>query len=161
MVPLARVLFDLLASSPQRIVRHVVERRSHLPHGRGGRGIPIMLGCVLLMTTAFAGTSEEMRRFDHNKDGKPDQWEHYRDGVLLHVEVDRNRDGRVDEWTFYEHGKLVRTEFDTDGDGKVNQQGQSGRHQGMGNLRRICADDERTSGDRGARWMATFPRYIV
>jgi hypothetical protein len=77
----------------------------------------IVLGCMLLVTTSFAGTGEEVRRFDHNNDGKPDQWEYYRDGVLLRVEVDRNHDGRVDEWTFYENGKLVRTEFDADGDG--------------------------------------------
>jgi hypothetical protein len=80
-----------------------------------------MLGCLLLVTTSFAGTSKEVRRFDHNQDGKPDQWEYYRNGVLLRGEVDRNHDGRVDEWTFYENGKKVRAEFDTDGDGKVDQ----------------------------------------
>jgi hypothetical protein len=56
----------------------------------------LMLGCLLLVTTSLAGAAEEVRRFDHNKDGKPDQWEYYRDGVLLRVKVDRNRDGCVD-----------------------------------------------------------------
>ena len=81
----------------------------------------LMLVCLLLVTTSFSGMSEEVRRFDHNNDGKPDQWEHYWDGMLLRVEVDRNRDGRVDEWTFYEDGKPVRAEFDTTGNGQVNQ----------------------------------------
>jgi antitoxin component YwqK of YwqJK toxin-antitoxin module len=80
-----------------------------------------MLGCLLLVTTSFTGTSEEMRRFDHNQDGKPNQWEYYRNGVLLRVEVDRHHDGRVDEWTFYENGKTVWAEFDTTGNGQVNQ----------------------------------------
>jgi hypothetical protein len=30
-----------------------------------------------------------VRRFDNTRDGKIDQWEYYRDGVLLRVEVDR------------------------------------------------------------------------
>jgi hypothetical protein len=81
----------------------------------------LMLVCLLLVTISLAGAAEEVRRFDHNNDGKPDQWEHYRDGMLLRVEVDRNRDGRVDEWTFYEDGKPVRAEFDSTGNGQVNQ----------------------------------------
>src|SRR5262245_10939781 len=121
MAQLIGVLFSFSRSLSKRMVRHDVERRPDLAAGRGQRSILIMLGCVLLVTTAFAGMSDEVRRFDHNNDGKPGQWEHYRDGVLLRVEVDRNRDGRVDEWTFYEDGKPVRAEFDTDGDGKVNQ----------------------------------------
>ena len=43
----------------------------------------MMLGCMLLVMAAFAGFSEEVRRFDHNKDGKPDQWEYYRDGACF------------------------------------------------------------------------------
>jgi hypothetical protein len=121
MAQLVGVLFYLWRSLSQRIVRRAVERLSDLTPRRGERGILIMLGCVLLVTSSFAGMSEEVRRFDHNNDGKPDQWEHYRDGMLLRVEVDRNRDGRVDEWTFYEDGKPVRAEFDSTGNGQVNQ----------------------------------------
>jgi hypothetical protein len=121
MAQLVGVLFYLWRSLSQRIVRRAVERLSDLTPRRGERGILIMLGCVLWVMSSFAGMSEEVRRFDHNNDGKPDQWEHYLDGMLLRVEVDRNRDGRVDEWTFYEDGKPVRAEFDTDGDGRVNQ----------------------------------------
>jgi hypothetical protein len=85
------------------------------------RTSPIVLGYMLSVISSFAGTSEEVRRFDHSKDCQPDHWEYYRDGALLQVEVDRNDDGHVDEWAFYESGKAVWTEFDTDGDSKANQ----------------------------------------
>jgi hypothetical protein len=97
MAQLVRVLFYRSRGLSQYRGQRVITRLSDLTSGREERGILIMLGCVLLVTTAFAGMPEEVRRFDHNKDGKPDQWEYYRDGKLLRVEGDRNRDGRVDE----------------------------------------------------------------
>jgi antitoxin component YwqK of YwqJK toxin-antitoxin module len=97
----------------------------------------IVLGCMLLVTTSFAGTGEEVRRFDHTNDGKRDQWEYYRDGALLRVEVDWNHDRRADEWTFYENGKLVWTEFDTNGDGQVNQRE---FYNAQGQMERVAVD---------------------
>ena len=121
-----RSLFPFCLVLARQIVGSVVERVSELTSARGQPGFlrpyrMCMLGCMLLATTVFGGTAEEVRRFDNNRDGKTDHWEYYRDGVLLRVEVDRNQDGRADEATFDEQEKPIRAEFDTDGDGKVNQ----------------------------------------
>src|SRR5262245_13952013 len=108
-------------SLSQCLVRRVVACLSALRSMPGERGILVMFTCLLLWRAAFAAMPEEVRRFDHHNDGRPDQWEVYRDGVLIGGAVDRNRDGRVDEWTFCAGGQVVRAEFDTDADGKVNQ----------------------------------------
>jgi hypothetical protein len=57
-----------------------------------------MLGCMLLVTASFAGTGKEVRRFDHIKGGKPDQWEYFTPGSKepYNVERDTNRDGKAD-----------------------------------------------------------------
>jgi hypothetical protein len=75
MAQLVGVLFYLSQSLSQRMVRCGVEYPASLASTEGERGIRIMLGCLLLVTTSFAGMPEEVRRFDHNKDGKSDQWE--------------------------------------------------------------------------------------
>ena len=58
----------------------------------------IMLGCMLLVTASFAGTGEQVRRFEHNKDGKPDQWEYFTPGSQepYNVERDTSGDGQID-----------------------------------------------------------------
>ena len=113
-----RILFYLFRCSSQRIFWSVVRYLSDLTSARREQGplwrhrtYSLLLASVLL-STAFADTAEDVRRFDNTRDGREDQWEYYRDGVLLRVEVDRNQDGRVDETTFYEQGKPVRAEFE-------------------------------------------------
>ncbi|MCG3175613.1 MAG: hypothetical protein MOGMAGMI_00546 [Candidatus Omnitrophica bacterium] len=58
---------------------------------------------------------------DQNKDGKPDQWEHYENGVIARLETDTNYDGKVDEVAYFEEKRLVRGEKDIDHDGKMDQ----------------------------------------
>jgi hypothetical protein len=105
MAQLMGILFSLLLVSSRRMVVSAVERVSELTFMRRQTGLlrphrMSMLGCVLLATTVFGGTAEEVRRFDNTRDGKIDHWEYYRDGVLLRVAVDRNQGGCADEATF-------------------------------------------------------------
>ena len=58
---------------------------------------------------------------DTNKDGKPDRWEYYEEGVLVRVEADSNFDGKIDETGIVENGKIVKVEKDSDYDGKVDK----------------------------------------
>jgi hypothetical protein len=58
---------------------------------------------------------------DTNKDGKPDRWEIYENGVLARIETDSNFDGKADEWVYAENGKPAKLEKDSDYDGKVDQ----------------------------------------
>ncbi len=58
---------------------------------------------------------------DTNKDGKPDRWEYYDNGVISRIESDTNGDGKIDEWVRFDHGKVVRVEKDTDYDGKPDR----------------------------------------
>lgn len=58
---------------------------------------------------------------DQNKDGKPDQWEHYEAGIITRLESDTNFDGQVDEIAYFEDKRLARGEKDVDHDGKMDQ----------------------------------------
>jgi hypothetical protein len=58
---------------------------------------------------------------DTNKDGKPDRWEKYENGVIVSVEADANFDGVVDERGYFEGEKLVKVEKDSDFDGKPDR----------------------------------------
>ncbi len=58
---------------------------------------------------------------DTNKDGKPDRWEYYANGVISSVAADTNNDGTIDEKGYFEKGKLVKVEKDTDGDNKMDK----------------------------------------
>lgn len=93
---------------------------------------------VLLMVAAAAGAAEQALEVqpetaksggvtpksvatDQNKDGKPDQWEHYEAGVISRLESDTNYDGQVDEVAYFEDKRLARGEKDVDHDGKMDQ----------------------------------------
>jgi hypothetical protein len=69
------VVFYRVLSLSQRMGRRGVGHPAGPASTQGERGILIMLGCLLWVTISFAGMPEEVRRFDHNKDGKSDQWE--------------------------------------------------------------------------------------
>ena len=58
---------------------------------------------------------------DTNKDGIPDRFEYYEEGVLVRIEADSNFDGEIDEWGIVRDGKIVKAEKDTDGDGKADR----------------------------------------
>ena len=59
------------------------------------------------------------KEFDLNFDGKIDVWRFYADtGELLREDMDYDFDGHVDAENYYEAGELVRQEMDLDFDGK-------------------------------------------
>ena len=58
---------------------------------------------------------------DSNKDGKPDRWEYYDQGVLVGVEADSNFDGKIDEKGVIKNGRVVEVEKDSDYDGKPDK----------------------------------------
>jgi hypothetical protein len=77
MAQLMAILFSFPLVSPRRMAVRVVERVSEPTFVRRQRGLlwlhrMSMLGCVLLATTVFGGTAEEVRRFDNTRDGKID-----------------------------------------------------------------------------------------
>ena len=89
--------------------------------------------------------AQELRTYDQNGDGQPDQWYTVRSGVVVeyradsdfdgHVdalvrygpggmvtyeEYDFNMDGNMDDFYFYEKGLLVRREVDSNFDTRVD-----------------------------------------
>ena len=58
---------------------------------------------------------------DNNKDGKPDQWQHYEFGQIIRTEADTNFDGKADELGYFSNGRLVKVEKDSDYDGKMDK----------------------------------------
>lgn len=45
-----------------------------------------------------------VRKYDLNKDSKPDLIYYYENGVIVRYEQDRNFDGKMDEWVYYKNG---------------------------------------------------------
>jgi antitoxin component YwqK of YwqJK toxin-antitoxin module len=63
----------------------------------------------------------EMRSEDANRDGKPDRWTTYADGVAVSAEVDRDGDGVRDGFYTYRNGWRALEEHDTNNDGKIDR----------------------------------------
>src|SRR6266498_5089642 len=57
---------------------------------------------------------------DNNRDGKPDAFFHYANGLMTRAEYDRNFDGAIDFWYWYSEGFIVRAEADENFDGAVD-----------------------------------------
>jgi len=99
---------------------------------------------VLLGTVLFAINAEEYT-FDRNKDGKPDQWFEYEDGIAIlekrdrnfdgvidytakfdnknrkiYEEIDFNYDGQMDDFYYYEEGLLVLRKIVSNYDGQID-----------------------------------------
>lgn len=88
--------------------------------------ISFMLGLLIgiLLTASYSAYyvhemrhSSGIRKYDDNKDGKPDKWVAYLDGKVSHSEFDRNFDGKIDCWSSYENGIVVRYQEDNDFNG--------------------------------------------
>lgn len=67
----------------------------------------------------------DVRRFDINKDKKPDVIKYFKlvdgDEVMVRKEFDLNFDGKIDVWRFYsDQAELLREDMDYDFDGKVD-----------------------------------------
>ena len=84
-------------------------------------------GFIRLVSAQEASTEQgevskpKLIEVDTNKDGKPDRWEYFKDGVQDRIESDKNFDGKPDMTVYFEGGKLSRVEIDTDYDGKVDR----------------------------------------
>ncbi len=61
-----------------------------------------------------------VRKYDLNRDSKPDLFYTYKNGVIVRYEEDRNYDGKIDRWEFYKDGTAERGESDDDFDGRVD-----------------------------------------
>jgi hypothetical protein len=89
--------------------------------------VTLLLSLVFFSVPAPARAAEAPKvlpksvAVDTNKDGKPDRWEMYDNGVLTRIETDTNFDGKPDEWVYAENGKPSKLEKDSDYDGKVDQ----------------------------------------
>lgn len=64
---------------------------------------------------------ERRRESDFDRDGRPDEIDHYENGVLVRKDRETNFDNKLDTWDFFEGGRLVRRERDSDGDGSIDQ----------------------------------------
>jgi len=105
--------------------------------GRGGKRFIAGLACgvvlggfvVLLgfrrmeVPTGYEGTYTE----DGNGDGKPDEWERYRNGVLEARSWDGDHDGKADAWEYYVNDEHERTEYDWNRDGRVDERCRHGK----------------------------------
>jgi hypothetical protein len=61
---------------------------------------------------------------DEDGDGQPEQWRTFKDGQLEKITLDANRDGRSDQWHHYRStGELYLVEADSTGTGKNDQNG--------------------------------------
>ena len=60
------------------------------------------------------------QEIDNNRDGKPDEFRTYEDGLLKKGEMDTNFDGKIDKWVTYERGAVISEEIDEDHDGTVD-----------------------------------------
>jgi hypothetical protein len=58
---------------------------------------------------------------DTNRDGRPDKWERYADGLLQVAEFDENRDGRPDRRLTYREAELVQIETAPDSSGRYTR----------------------------------------
>src|SRR5262249_23138257 len=64
---------------------------------------------------------ERRRESDFDRDGRPDEIAHYKNGKIFLKERETNFDNKIDTWDYYENDRLVRRERDSDGDGIVDQ----------------------------------------
>ena len=97
------------------------------------KALVFSIGACIVMTVGGAASGAEKGveqpdvakprqiELDTNKDGKPDRWEFYREGVQERIETDKNFDGKPDMWVYFMDGRLSRIEIDTDYDGKVDR----------------------------------------
>jgi len=70
---------------------------------------------VLYFTDKGQKAREE---FDFNRDGKPDDFLYYENGILVREEIDTHFNGHIDVWIHLSQGVYVeRYERDMDGDG--------------------------------------------
>ena len=87
----------------------------------------VMAAMCLGATLVFAAVSNEEPQnpksiaIDSNRDGKPDRWERFENGMPSRVELDRNGDGKVDQIMYYENGKIKKIEKDSKFIGKMDQ----------------------------------------
>lgn len=58
---------------------------------------------------------------DTNRDGRPDKWERYVDGLVQMAEFDENRDGRPDRRLTYRDAELVLIETAPDSSGRYTK----------------------------------------
>ncbi len=61
---------------------------------------------------------------DSNRNGKIDQWIHYRKGRRAWMESDNDEDGKIDSktfWRYNSYGDLIRIDADTNNDGVIDQ----------------------------------------
>ena len=67
----------------------------------------------------FSEKGQKVREeFDFNRDGTPDDFLHFENGVLIREEIDTHFNGRIDVWIHLSRGVYVeRYERDLDGDG--------------------------------------------
>jgi antitoxin component YwqK of YwqJK toxin-antitoxin module len=63
----------------------------------------------------------QSRSEDANRDGKPDRWTTYQEGVAASAEVDRDGDGVRDGFYTYRNGWRALEEHDTNNDGKIDR----------------------------------------
>jgi hypothetical protein len=61
------------------------------------------------------------RENDYDRDGKADEVNLYRAGVLIEQQRATARAGKLDTWHYFEAGKMARTERDSNGDDYVDQ----------------------------------------
>ena len=97
-----------------------------------------LLACLLaapVFAAPAAAPEERVEANDTDKDGKPDEWKHYRGEFVVQMERDRDKDGKPEVWVYYEQYTIppkegekgaqpktgtrsVRSEVDRNGDGK-------------------------------------------
>lgn len=58
---------------------------------------------------------------DTDRDGRPDKWETYREGILVAVAFDENRDGRPDRRLTYQDGAVTLIETSPDASGNYTK----------------------------------------
>jgi hypothetical protein len=81
-----------------------------------------------------AGTNEDAKTFDLNRDKKPDVWVYFKKGpdpakqgatkeINLRKEMDLNFDGKIDVWKYFDEatGDMNRECFDLDFDGRIDE----------------------------------------
>jgi hypothetical protein len=61
------------------------------------------------------------RENDYDRDGKADEVNLYRAGVLVEQQRATARAGKLDTWHYFEAGKMARTERDSNGDDYIDQ----------------------------------------